>query len=975
MMPPKVMSRAEVDEATLAEVVEACKLPATQIEDIYVCVPQQLEFIAEKRSEAFQFVVSFSAAADIDRWCEAVRQVVSLNSVLRTRFARCRLGIVQVVTSEEHITERRSGDVEQYLRDEGSEAHRQGLGVPLFRSAFVDRWFVATMHHAIMDYWSLTTFLNEDVARAYFGNVPKKRPAYKEFVARCMDVDESAAKSFWASRFKGIATIFPRVDPGYYPHPIEEVKKKIALKGIYERVSSSHVPWFTEAAWALTAGTYADSENVAYGLVLSGRSSALEGIETTLGPTLAEVPVQATLQRSMTVERLIKDRAASLRHLTAHPALLQYGITRISAVSDAARAASEFQSLFNVVPPVSTTLPPTAEQSKSIRFDRLVWQLRGAFSLMLYCRISDNEISLETKYDPAILCERQLHRVLNQFEHTLQLLAQVPLQTKLDKLQRLNPYDCSEIFLWNRTIPETVEKCVHDVFSAQAQIRGDTVAVEAGNESASYREVDQMSDRLAHELQRRGVLPGNPVAFVFERSLWAIVAILGIMKAGGVCVPIDRDDPHSRKAAIVSSLNSKIVLTSSAQSAKSIDLGPDIFTVDAESIAKLPGAAYARHNKTSSPENLAYISFTSGSMGAPKGVKLEHRCLVSSMSSLAQRVGWQSGCRMLHCASYMSIRSVGEVLGALMFGGCLCIPSEMAGESNFAGAVESSKANWALLTPSVLRAMSPSEVPCLQSLLSVGEPLDVETFKIWGGALRFFNGWGTCEASFLSSVAHVTHGSHSPNSIGTPVGCAVWIVSPQNPNELAPIGSVGELLIEGPGVAKSYVNDELKTATSFISPPLWMSSCPRKGTRFLRTRDLAKYNPDGSIFFIGRQDNRVKFNGQTVQLEELESVIASCDEVKDIITLSRIATGRSQLVAVVCLADSRLPGKRVLQELSGAYGEIADRNLDAVRTYARSRLPSDKVPALWLSVEQLPRTSSQKLDRVAVREWLRTLRR
>lgn len=974
MAPPMAMSRAEVDETTLAEVAEACNVPKTQIEDIYACVPQQLEFIAGRRSEVFHFVLSFSLAADIDRWCEAVRQVVSLNSVFRTRLVHCRLGIVQVVTSEKHVTERRSGDIEQYVRDEGSEAHRLGFGVPLFRSAFIDRNFVATMHHAIMDYWSLNTFLNEDLAHAYLGHPPKKRPAFKEYVARSIDIDESAAKAFWVSRFQGIPALFPVADTGFSPRPSREVKKKIALNRIGNGLSLSHVPWFAEAAWALTASTYADSENVAYGLVLSGRSSALNGVETTLGPTVAEVPVQVNLQHNMTVERLVKDRATSLRQLTRSPSFWQYGIKRIGAVNEAAKIASGFQSLFNVVPPLPTTLPTTAEESKSVRLDRIVWQVRGAFSLMLFCRILDDGIFLETKYDPAILCDRQLHRVLNQFENTLQLLTEAPLQMKLNKLQRLNSYDRSEILLWNGTIPETVRKCVHEVFRDQAQAQPEAVAVEARDGSATYREMDQMTDRLAHELRRRGALPRKPIAFIFEKSLWTIVAVLGIMKAGGVCVPLDKDDPDQRKTAIISSSDSKILLTSSRQYDRSINLAPNVFAINSESIGGLTDVANSLGNGTSSPEDLAYISFTSGSTGTPKGVMLEHRCLVSSLTSLAERLRWSPGCRMLQFATHASNGSICEIFGALLFGGCLCIPSDDSHEQNVSAFVHSTHANWALLTPSVLRTLSPSDVPGLRSLLSIGEPIKAEVSETWGRAVHLFNGWGACEASILSTVVDLTRGPRYSDVIGTPVGCAVWIVHPQNTHELAPVGSVGELIIEGPGVAGGYLSDEVKTVASFVSPPPWASSCVRKWKRFFRTRDLAKYNPDGSISFIGRQDYRIKLSGRTVQLEELENVITSCGEVRDAVTLTRIVAGHTQLVAVVCLADPRLPKSTVLQEPPGVYADVVDQRLDAVRTYARSRLPTDKVPSLWLAVEQLPRMASQKLDRVAVREWLKTLR-
>ena len=210
-----VLSLAEVDEAGLKETAKNCNVSAGSIQDIYSCTPLQLSMIDETRAEVFHFVLSFGPEADIDRFCEALRKVVAANAVLRTRLVECgRLGsVVQVVSREEHVTERWavSGDgpdvVEKYLRD---TRLLMRLGMPLFRSAFIGRVFVATMHHAVFDYSSWNALLTEDLPAVYFGVEPSiQRPPFKAFVARCLGTDETAAKNFWNSRFKGAPTIFP----------------------------------------------------------------------------------------------------------------------------------------------------------------------------------------------------------------------------------------------------------------------------------------------------------------------------------------------------------------------------------------------------------------------------------------------------------------------------------------------------------------------------------------------------------------------------------------------------------------------------------------------------------------------------------------------------------------------------------------------------------------------------------------------
>lgn len=983
-----MMALAEVDEPTLSNIAKACDIPKGLIVDVYGCTPMQLAMIAETRAEVLHFILTFGLTADIDRFCQAIRQVVSINSILRTRIVKCSLGTVQVVTSEEHVTEHLSGDLKKYLDNDWTR--RVGLGKVLFHTAFVDRVFVATIHHAVMDYTSVAALLGKDLPAAYFGFAPNPRPVFKQFVAHYTNMDQTVARSFWASRFKGAPAVFPRVESGVIPAPLERVGRKMRLTQIGNGILHTHLPYYIEAAWALTAATYTASDNVVYGYVLSGRSPTLNGVESTLGPTIAEVPVQVILQRNMSVEWLLKDRATTLRQLQMHPAS-QYGVAAIGAINESARIASGFQTLLNIVPVLSMS-----SEEAGVKYDGVIWH-GGSFALQLVCRIRDDEISVEPRSDPALLADGQLHRILNQFEHILQWLVKVPQHTKLDELPLLNDHGRSEILSWNKTLPQSTENCLHELFRARARAQPEAMAVESSDGNASYSRLDQMSDDLAYELQRRGVSPGQRVAFIFEKSLRAIVAILGILKAGGLCVPIDRDDRYDRKAAIISLTKASMVLTSSVERTNVTSLAPDVLAIGADFAIERPELGIPKKPRPTSsspssslpafsPESLAYIICTSSSTRALQGVLLEHRSLASSLTSSALRLGWGPESRIFQFAPYASSMSVMEVFGALLFGGCLCIPDGDAcgrlgprSKLGLPGCLASAKANWAMLPPSVLRAVSPSHVPGLRWVASVGEPIDAEASERWGAALRLFNCWGACGASVWSTVAELGPLCPYPESnIGRPAGCAVWIVNPRDPHQLCPIGAVGELWIEGPGVARGYLKGDEATATvgSFVSvPPPWAAALRKEnGARFYRTGDLGRYNPDGSIFFVGRQVNQVKSAGQKLQVEEIERALASCSEVEDVAVLAKISGGRTQLVAVVCLADggSGQVTMTVSHELGGMCSGAVEQRLDVVRDYARSRLLSNMVPTTWLAVERLPRSTSGKLDRALISTWLRT---
>ncbi|VUC26734.1 unnamed protein product [Clonostachys rosea] len=973
---PNISPKLAIDGATLAEIAEACHITVSQIEEIYPCLPQQISQIDDKRSEQFQILVNFGPDADIDGWCDALRQVVAVNSTLRTRIVKSRVGIVQVVTTERHQTGIRTGeDLEQYVKD--GEQRLLGFGDLLFRSVVIDRTFIAIIHHAIMDHSSISTLLKEDVSRVFFGQDINQRPAYRDFVHYNLDIDESAARSFWASRFKGQSAIYPPVPVGHDPYPYGVATKTMPLDLERTGISPAHVPLYIEAAWALTAATYSNSDNVAYGLVLSGRSPSAHGLEKTLGQTVVEIPVQVHLKRNMTIEQLVKDRATSLRKLQAEPSI-QFGLNGIASVSDAARTAAGFQTQLNIIPsPRTMSDKRSTPKNGDIEMDRIVWMAKGAFSLMLPCYVGPGQVFVEAKYDPVCIPERQVHRVLNQFDHILQRLLVAPMNLKLHQLPLFSSDDMAEVTQWNKILPKPAEKLIYDDFVLNSHLRPNIQAVEATDGHASYGELHQLSDNFADELQRRGISSGEPVLLTMDRSLSAIIAIIGIIKAGGICVPVYTQDSLNQKTFLAASVKARMALSSTSICSLLEGVVPDVLPIDMSFIYGLPMSNRSGKDLATSPEDPVFILSTNGSMLGPKDVVADHRSLASNLSAICSRLDWYSSTRILQFASLASAASIYEVFGALSLGKCLCIPPETAdiNQTELADFISSFNVDTALLPPSIFRNIKPDRVTCLKSLTFFGESIDDGTLASWSKATRLFNSWGVCEASMLNTVNELAVSSSRSGNIGRPVGCAVWIVNPSNTDELAPIGSIGELLIEGPSVSRGYLNSESKTKASFILPPKWASDFGRKSARFHRTGDLGKYAADGTITFVGKKENAVKVGPHTIQLEALENLLLACSEVQDIVTCVKIAAGRTQLFAILSLTDTELPSLKVLQELPEAYTGVVNSHINSIRTYAEENVSCNKMPDSWIVVEKLPRTGSFRLNRGAVRSWLKTNRR
>lgn len=976
------MSFANISAEILEDLGDSCHISPGSIEDVYSCTPIQIglmvDSLQDSRVYVYRDVFSLDRTIDIGQLCWAIDQVVSLNAILRTRIAdNDSLGLVQVVVNNDAMQRTRrlsETSVSDHLLDDAKLD--MGLGTALWRSVIIGHQWIVTMHHAITDS-SSGNALAADVARLYRGLRPGIHASFKAFTEYCNNVDARAAKKFWSARFQNAPEVYPR-DRVHSGGSAQTFKKRLRPDPDGNKIPTPLLPAYLEAAWALTVHAYTRDMDIAFGVVYSGRSSAPQGLETTLGPTLTTIPIQVSLKERMEVKDLLKAVAQQRRELQSNPAM-QYGLKEIRACSEAALAASKFTTVLNMIFDQDAT--PAGEGI--FKFDYTDCA-SSPYGLMLILNLNSYHVDFEALHQTSVISNEGMQRLAKQFEHTLQWLIDAPAGTSIDSLPTLNPEDRKEIFEWNSiSLPPVIEATLSDLFTKQACSDPDALAVKAGDGVFTFAELDNMSDLVARGLIEEGLSSEDAVALIFEKSAWTIVAILAILKAGGACVPIDPDHPKERKQHIIKVTDAKMVLTSSKQYQRTTELFSNVLVVDDElrSDPRTPRRAFSQR---AAPNHAAYILFTSGSTGLPKGVVLEHRSLATSLMKLKDRMGMVPGLRVLQFASYIWDISLMEVFGSLLSGSCLCIPSEETRRSNLAAFVNSHNVDWMILTPTVLRTLSPDDVPNVCTVACAGEPVDPEAYLHWGKGRRFFNAWGPTEAAVANSVAELHVRSQHPESIGTAANCAIWIVDPST-LDLLPIGAVGEILIQGPSVARGYLGQT--SASAFISPPSW---APTQGgrrsirRRFYRTGDLAKYNSDGSLCYLGRNDRQVKLRGQRFELGEVESVLAGSGLTRSVVVTIHggsppradgNATAcadvkRKQLVAVIALLRAELPSEGVLQGIEGAHGHVAVQDLQAIQSYAGARLPHFMMPSIWLIAQQLPRTSTDKLDRTRIQNWI-----
>ncbi|KAM0716203.1 hypothetical protein Q7P37_007648 [Cladosporium fusiforme] len=951
------MDFAHIPGAILADLGSSCHVPPGSIEDVYSCTPIQLGLMAESLHDpgvyVYRDVFSLNSTVDTGRLCWAIDQVLSLNPILRTRIAdNNKLGLVQVVVNHD-ITQKTQllsdVSVSEYLLDDARQL--MGLGTALWRSVVIGNQWVVTMHHAITDS-SSGNAVADDVARLYRGQEPGTHAPFKAFTEHCNSIDACAAKEFWCSRFQNIPEIYPR-DWGHSAGAARTYKKQLQPDLDGNNISTALLPAYLEAAWALTVHSYTRDMEMAFGVVYSGRTSAPQGLETTLGPTLTTIPIQVSLEPGMSVKDLLKSRAQQRRQLQAHPAM-QYGLSRIRASSEAAHAASKFTTVLNMI----FDQHPTPPGEGIFKFE-YTDSASSPYTIMLILKLNSRGVYFEALYQADVVTPEAMQRLATQFEHSLNWLVRAPSGTTIEALPSLTSEDKKQIFEWNSiSLPPIIEATLSDLFTKQARDLPDALAVHAGDGAFTFAELDYMSDLVAHGLAEEGLCPEDAVPFIFEKSAWTIVAILAIHKAGGTCIPIDPDHPAERKQHIFEVTAAKLVLTSTTQYQETMKLFPNVLVVDDElrsGSAKLGNTFIHR----AAPNHAAYILFTSGSTGHPKGVILEHRSLATSLSKLKERMGMAPGLRVLQFAAYIWDISLMEIFGSLLSGSCLCIPSEETRKGDLAAFVNASRIDWMILTPTVLRTLTPAEIPGVRIIACAGESVDPRAYMHWGRGRRFFNAWGPTEAAVANSVAELQIESLYPETIGTAANCAIWIVDPST-LDLLPIGAVGEILLQGPTVARGYLGQT--SASAFISAPGW---APTKGgrrsilRRFYRTGDLAKYNSDGSLCYLGRNDNQVKLRGQRFELGEVESVLTGSGLVRNVLvtiheTLRHkyaendvCGTGGKtrQLVAVIALISSKLPSEGLLHDFVGVHRQDAGRMLQAVKDHAAAHLPHFMIPS------------------------------
>jgi amino acid adenylation domain-containing protein len=512
---------------------------------------------------------------------------------------------------------------------------------------------------------------------------------------------------------------------------------------------------------------------------------------------------------------------------------------------------------------------------------------------------------------------------------------------------------------WNDTASEYPRNlCIHQLFEQEVARRPDAVAIRFADEQLTYRQVNERANQIAHRLRKLGVGPEVMVGTLLDRSLDLVVGLLGILKAGGAFVPLDPSYPMERLEFMAADIAAPVMLVQESVvqrlgfpgtsnpawlHGKSLSFEQNRADIAQESVENPT-------NQTTA-DNLAYVMYTSGSTGQPKGVMVSHRAVVRLVKN-TNYIDLDEREVFLQFSPTSFDASTLEIWGALLNGGCLAMmPPEKQSLSELGTAIRRYGVTTLWLTAGLFNVMVEQRVEDLKplrQLVAGGDalsPAHVRKALENLPGCRLINGYGPTEGTTFTCCHTISvedaEGSSIP--IGRPIAnTQVYLLDSED--QFVPSGEAGELCIGGDGLARGYLNQPELTAAKFVRHPFR----DEPEARIYKTGDLARYRPDGTIEFLGRSDNQVKISGYRIELGEIETVVMQYPSVRSTVVIARQDTpGEKKLVAYV-----------VASEQGCSFAEL--------RVYLQQKLPAYMMPSAFVLMDALPLSPNGKVDRAAL---------
>ncbi|MYR86554.1 amino acid adenylation domain-containing protein, partial [Streptomyces sp. SID685] len=824
------------------------------------------------------------------------------------------------------------------------------LRLTLIRTGPERAELILTSHHLLFDGWSLPVLMTE-LLRLYATSgdpaaLPRPRD-FRQFLAWLSGRDQEASTRAWADELDGVeepcllasALTAPATPPGPdgrigrldVPLSVEDaivVSRRAAELGVT-------VNTLLQGAWGLLLAQLTGRQDVVFGTTVSGRPPEVAGSDTMVGLFVNTVPTRVRFSPSDTVADLVTGLQRRQTALLEHH---HHGLTdlhRLAGLDVLFDTLVAYESY-----PVDRAGISDAHTAAGVRVTGIRPFTVTHYPLTVIAA-ADPHLRLHFQYQQNLITQDAAEDLAARFAHVLRGLTAEP-GTRLAGLDLLLPGERDVLVrAFNDTSVPLPELTVPELTARQARLTPEATAVTDERGSLTYRELETRANKLAHALIDRGAGPESVVAVALPRSAELVVVILGVLKSGAAYLPLDPDFPQARLDHILSDARPLLILTDGATSQ----------TLPCPEIPRLPvetltGSADSDPGRRTRPDNAAYLMYTSGSSGTPKGVVITHGNVVNGVAGLVDSIGTPPGGRTLAGTSISFDVSVFEMFTTLSTGGTVEVVRDVLvlGErERWDGSVLSTVPSaFAELAERLEGRVTADAVVFAGEGLSAG--LADRARDVLPGA-HVVNAYGQSE-TFYATTFTVPDNCDLPAEAGVPIGVPlgnvrVYVLGPG----LAPVprGVRGELYVAGACMGRGYAGRPDLTAERFVPDPFGPP-----GSRMYRTGDLGRHTADGQLEYAGRVDAQVKVRGFRMEPAEVEAALAEHPAVGQVVVIAIGSGAGYRLVAYV------IPS-----------GETSSQD---IRAFAETRLPSYMVPSAVVLVDRFPLTPSGKLDRRALPE-------
>jgi amino acid adenylation domain-containing protein len=921
--------------------------------------------------------VSIRGHLDLILLKQGLSEIVRRHDILRTSFPRQDSDPVQVVASSIDLPlelidltslpdDERKGEAMRIAQVEAREVFDLTRG-PLLRTTLLslgeqEHWLLLTMHHIITDGWSMGIILRE-LAQVYEAFLSDSPSPLRELAIQYGDfahwqrqwlqgdlLDQQL--SYWKHQLDAIQ---PLQLPSDKPRPATRtfVGQRLyatlpqplvqALEALSRREGVTLYMTLL-AAFNVLLSRYSGQLDIALGTPIANRNRG--EIEDLIGFFVNTLVIRTDLSGNPSFRQLLKRvREVTLAAFAHQDLPFEKLVEELHPQRDLSQTPL-FQAVFAM-----QNFPLPLFSTAGLSFEPLEIDTATAkFDLTLSVMpVEQGGLLASLEYSSELFENSTIVRMVTHLQNLLAGILDDPLR-RVGDLPLLSEQERRLILVdWNSTASDyRPERCVHELFQAQAERSPQAVAVVYENQQLTYDELNRRANRLAHCLRELGVGPEVLVGLCVERSLDMVIGLLGVLKAGGAYVPLDPSYPAERLEVMLRDCGARVLVTHSHLRQQRPGDGTQVIYLD-EDWPMIAAASDANPKNLTLPENLAYVIYTSGSTGTPKGVGIQHTGLVNLINCHNTSYQIKQEDRASHFSALGFDGTGWEIWPYLVAGACVQVMDEQTRTS--AEAVHEfiigNRITRAFLPPvlsEVLLQRSWPENAALRTLLTGGDR--AVSYPPPGLPFEYWNHYGPTEATVTATRARVDTqmAVQGPPAIGRPLDNFRIFVLDSNLEPVPPLVA-GELYIAGVGLARGYLSASALTAEKFIPDP----HTGEHGARMYRTGDVARYLHDGTLEFLGRNDHQVKLRGFRIELGEIEAILAHHPKVRDVVALVREDV----------IGDKRL----ITYVVAKAGEEFTSRELSG---FVQQRLPNYMQPSAFVVLDSLPLTPNGKVDRKAL---------